>query len=207
MLAGEVKIPAKLLADALAEKKVKQLRLFASAKFEGHRSKIKPLCECLKIHPKTCQRLVKTIVSEGWAGTDGTYLFPRSWRKLKQNKRGGLYLINAPKDIKKFEALCFAKALKKLYRKLGGQRLTKGKTEQKDLPARYLAKALKLSDRRFERLKATAQKYRYISVKPQYQIVGTAKEYAALRKNLHLPIFKRGKYCVVPDVSRIRVLI
>lgn len=205
MLSGELRIPNVLLADALAEKKVKQLRLFACAKLPGHRCEIKSLAKALKIHPKTCTRLVNSIINDGWAGSDGEYLFPRSWRKLKLNKRGGLYLINAPKDIKKFEALCFAKALKKLYRKLGGQRLTKGKTEQKDLPARYLAKALKLSDRRFERLKATAQKYRYITVKPQYQIIGKAKEYAALKKNLHLPIFKRGKYCVVPGVSRIRV--
>lgn len=205
---GELRIPSRLLSTALAEKKTKQLRLFATAKLEGHRSEIKPLCDCLKIKPKTCQRLVNKIVSDGWAGSDGTYVFTRSWRKLKFSKRGGLYITDTPKDLKRLESLCFAMALKKLYRKLGGQRLTKGKAEQNDLPARYLAKALNLSDRRFERLKATAQKYRYISVKPQYQIVGKVKEYAALKKNAHgVPLFKRGKHCVVPDVSRIRVLI
>ena len=208
-LQGEVRIPNALLADALSEKKVKQLRLFACAKLAGqHRANIAHLAKALKIHPKTCKRLIKSILNDGWAGSDGEYLFPRSWRKLKLNKRGGLYMTNAPKDCKKFEALCFAKALKKIYRKLGGQRLTKGKAEQNDLPARYLSKALKLSDRRFERLKADAQKYRYISVKPQYRIVGTAKEFQALKKHaFDMPLFKRGKHCVVPDVARIRVLI
>jgi hypothetical protein len=208
MTGGELRIPTRLLSSALADKKTKQLRFFASAKLEGHRAEIKPLSEGLKIHPKTCQRLVKSIVNEGWAGCDGKFLFPRAWRKLKFNKRGGLYIITAPKDLKKFEALCFAKGLKKLYRKLGGQRSTKGRTLQNDLPARYLSKALKLSDRRFERLKASAQKYRFISVKRQYSIVGKAKDYPALKKNLHgLPLFKRGNSVVVPDVAKIKVLI
>jgi hypothetical protein len=212
-ISGEVRIPNVLLAEALAQKKVKQLRLFSCAKLNGHKCEISALADALKIHPKTCKRLVASIVNEGWAGTDGKYLYPRAWRKLKLNKRGGLYLTDAPKDAKKFEALCFAKALKKLYRKLEGQRLTKGKTEQNDLPARYIFKSLGISERRFHRLKALAQdkKYRFISVKQQYKIVGSAEDFIrfrAMKKHLHgIPFFIRGKHCVVPDVSKIRVLI
>lgn len=205
---GELRIPSRLLSTALAEKKTKPLRLFASAKLEGHRSEIKPLCECLKIHPKTCQRLVKTIVSEGWAGTDGAYLFPRAWRRLKFSKRGGLYLTKAPKDLKRFEALAFAMALKKVYRKKGSPHSSKRRVKQEDFPTGFLCAAIGLKERRFKTLKAHAQRYRFISVRPQVTIIGKAQDYAALRKNLSgLPIFKRGKHCVVPDISKIRVLV
>jgi hypothetical protein len=205
---GELRIPSRLLSTALSGKKVKQLRLLATAKLEGHRIEINTLCECLKIHPKTGQRLVKKLVADEWAGTDGAYLFPRSWRKLKFSKRGGLYITTAPKDLRKFEALCFAKALKKLYRKPGGQHSNKGRVVQNDFPARYISKSLGLSERRFERLKASAQRYRYISVKPQVKIIGKASEFVAISKNLHgVPVFKRGKHTVVPDISKIRVLI
>lgn len=205
---GELRIPARLLSTALTDKKVKQLRLLASAKLEGHRAEINGLCEALKIHAKTGQRLVNKLVVNGWAGTDGQFLFPRSWRKLKFSKRGGLYIITVPKDLKKFEALCFAMALKKLYRKPGSQHSNKRRVEQNDFPARYIFKSLRLSERRFERLKASAQRYRYISVRPQFKIIGKASEYGAISKNLHgVPVFKRGKHTVVPDISKIRVLI
>ncbi len=205
---GELKIPLRLLSTALKEKKVKQLRLLATAKLEGHRVEINTLCGGLKIHSKTGKRLVKKLVADEWAGTDGKYLFPRSWRKLKFSKCGGLYITTAPKDLKKFEALCFAKALKKICHKPGGQHSNKRRVEQNDFPARYISKSLGLSERRLERLKASAQKYRYISIKPQVKIVGKASEFEVLRKNLHgLPLFKRGKHTVVPDVSKIRVLI
>lgn len=205
---GELRIPLRLLSAALADKNIKQLRLFASAKLEGHRAEIKGLFEALKIHPKTGLRLVKKLVADEWAGTDGEYLFPRSWRKLKFSKRGGLYITAVPKDLKRFEALCFAKALKKLYHKPGGQHSNKRRVEQNDFPARYISKSLGLSERRFERLKASAQRYRYISVRPQYRIIGKAIEYGAISKNLHgVPVFKRGKHTVVPDISKIKVLI
>jgi hypothetical protein len=205
---GELRIPSPLLATALAEKKVKQLRLLATAKLEGHRVEISALFEGLKIHSKTGKRLVKKLVADEWAGTDGEYFFPRSWRKLKFSKRGGLYITTAPKDLKKFEALCFAKALKKIYHKPGGQHSNKRRVVQNDFPARYICKSLGLSERRLERLKASAQRYRYISVRPQVKILGKASEYEALKKNLYgMPVFKRGKHTVVPDVSKIRVLI
>lgn len=206
-MAGEIRIPTKLLSSALSEKKVKQLRFFACAKLKGHRVCVDVLADDLDIHPKTCKRIIKSILTDGWAGYDGKHLFPRSWRKMRLNKRSGLY-ITEPYNLKKFEALCFAKALKKLYRKLGGQRPNRRRTVQTDLPARYISKALGLSERRFERLKSDAQRYRFISVKRQYTVIGSVKDYGALRKHLHgLPIFKRGKHCVVPDVSKIKVLI
>ncbi len=205
---GELRIPSRLLSTALADKKVKQLRLLATAKLKGHRAEINALCEGLKIHSKTGQRLVKKLVADEWAGTDGKYLFPRSWRKLKFSKRGGLYITTAPKDLKKFEALCFAKALKKLYHKPGGQHSNKRRVKQNDFPARYISKSLGLSERRFERLKASAQRYRYISVRPQYRIIGKAVEHGDISRNLHgIPVFKRGKHTVVPDISKIWVLI
>ncbi len=207
---GELRIPVRLLSTALAEKKTKALRILATAKLEGHRSEIKPLCDDLKVHPKTMHRQIKTLIADGMAGTDGTYLFPRSWSKMRFNKRGGLYLTHAPKNLKKFEALCFAKGLKKILSgKASPKRPDRGRTKQQsDLPATYLTKALGLKERRFKALKSAAQKYRYISVIPQYKIIGKVSEYEALKKNLHgIPVFKRGKHTVVPDVSKIRVLI
>jgi hypothetical protein len=205
---GEIRIPNRLLSEALAEKKAKALRLFATAKLHGHRAEIETLFHELKLHPKTGKRLINKIVSEGWAGTDGKYLFPRSWRKLELNKRSGLYLTDPVKDVRKFEALLFTKALKRIYRKLGGQRPNKRRAKQNDLPARYLSKALQVSERRFERLKASAQRFKFIAVNRTYSIIGKAKDYGAMKKNLPgLPIFKRGKHTVCPDISRIKILI
>lgn len=207
---GELRIPTQLLSNALAEKKIKSLRVLATAKLDCHRSDIKALCATLKMHPKTMSRQIKTLVSDGMAGTDGTYLFPRSWRAMKFSKRGGLYLTDVPKNLKKFEALCFAKGLKKvLSSKASPQRPDKRRTKQNaDLPATYLTKALGLKERRFKTLKSAAQRYKYISVIPQYRIIGKAQDYPALKKNLQgLPIFKRGKHTVVPDISKIKVLI
>lgn len=205
---GESRLPNRLLKKALASKNVKLLRLLATAKLEGHRSEIKHLCECLKIQPKTCSRMVKKIVENGWAGTDGTYLFPRSWGKMLLAKRGGLYLTTAPKNLKKFEALCFAKALKNIYRKKGSPHSSKRRVLQKDFPTGYLAAALGLKERRFKTLKALAQRYKFISVTRQFRIIGKAKDLGALKRNLYgVPIFKRGKHTVTPVISKIKVLI
>jgi len=205
---GELRIPNKLLAEALADKQIKLLRLFAAAKLDGHRSEIKPLCGCLKIHPRTCHRLIKRIVEEGWAGTDGTFLFPRSWRKLKFAKRGGMYMTAVPKDLKKFESLCFVKALKKIYRQKGSPHSNKRRIKQEDFPTGYLCAALALKERRFKTLKAQAQRYKYISVQPQFRIIGSDKDYETLKKHLHcVPVFKRGKHTVSPEISKIKILI
>lgn len=224
MSAGEIRIPNKLISSALAGKHIKHLRLFALAKMEGHRAEIKPLCECLKIKPKTCHRLVTKIVADGWAGSDDVYLFPRSWRKLHLSKYGGQYLeaprnLKILKDIKKFEALCFAKALKKVYMKLTPEKgksthsktgRKKSRIMQEDFPTGYLSKSLGISERRFERLKASAARYKFIRVKPQtIELVGKASELPAWRKNYPDRAFfeTKGGYCYSPEISKIRVLI
>lgn len=204
----EIRIPNKLLSTALADKETKVLRLFATAKLAGHRSQINTLLERLKIHPKTGSRLIKKIVDKGWAGTDGDFIFPRSWRKLKVSKRGGLYMTSAPQDLKRFEALCFAKGLKSIYRKRGGPHSSQRRIKQEDLPTGFLCAALGIKERRFKMLKASAQRYRFISVTPQTTVIGKAKDFHALKRNIHgPPVFVRGKHTVVPDVSKIRVLI
>lgn len=206
---GEIRIPNKVMSSALSAKKVKALRVLATAKLYGHRACITQLCETLKMHPKTMQRQIETLVNDGMAGTDGKFLFPRAWNKLKINKRGGLYLTDAPKNLKRFEALCFAKGLKTIFSSKGSpQLLEKGKNMQAEFPATYLCLALGIKDRRFKALKADAKRFRFISVIPQFKILGKAREYLDLKKNLHgMPVFKRGKHTVVPDVSKIRVLI
>jgi hypothetical protein len=207
---NELRIPSRLLSDALASKQMKQLRLFAAAKLEGHRSEIKPLCARLKIQPKTCQRLIKKLVADQWAGTDGKFLFPRSWRKLEFSKRGGLYLTETPKDLKEFEALCFARALKKVYRKLKSPHSSNRRILQEDFSTRYLCKSLRISERRFERLKATAAKLKFIRVKPQkIEMVGKANQVAAWSKNYpdRTCFTTKAGYCYSPEISKIKVLI
>jgi len=209
MSRGEIRLPNKLIRTALSKRKAKALRFLTMAKLQGHRAELSTLFEALNIHPKTGQRLVQTVVNEGWAGSDGKYLFPRSWKRLELNKRSGLYLTDPQKDYKKFEALLFAKALKTIYRaKLGGIRSNRRRARQTDLPARFISKALQVSERRFERLKASANRYKFIAVNRQYSIIGKVQEYSALKKNLQgLPLFRRGKHTVCPDISRIKVLI
>lgn len=209
-MAGEIRIPNKLLTAALSQKVTKALRLLAAAKLDGHRSEIQPLLDRLGIHPKTGQRLIKKVVDNGWAGTDGVFLFPRSWSKLKTSKRGGLYLTSAPVDLKRFEALCFAKSLKSiLSRKASPARSDRGRTSQKpDLPTTYLCRSMGIKERRFKTLKAEAQRYKYLAVTPQVTIIGRRPDYAQLRKNLHgPPVFVRGEHTVVPAISKIKVLI
>jgi hypothetical protein len=204
----ELRIPNSLLSTALQNKEIKLLRLFASAKLQGHRSDLEPLYKDLKIHPRTGSRIIKKLVERGWAGCDGVSLFPRSWHKLKINKRGGLYLVNVPKDVKRFEALAFAQALKKIYRGRVNRRLENGKAVQEDYPTRYLCSVLGLKERRFKSLKASARRYGFISVIPQFRVIGKLKDYEALRKHLRgVPVMKRGRNVVVPEVSKTRVLI
>lgn len=205
---AELRIPGRLLAEALTNKTTKQLRLFATAKLEGHRSEIEPLCECLKIHPKTCKRMIKKIVADGWAGSDETFLFPRAWRKLNTSKRGGLYMTKAPLDLKRFEALAFAMGLKRFFRYKGSPHSKQGRVKQTDFPTGLLCAALDIKERRFKTLKARAQRYKYISVIRQFRIIGKAEDYQQMKKNIHgPPIFKRGKHVVTPDISRLKVLV
>lgn len=205
---SELRIPSALLGRALAAKMIKHLRLLTIAKLAGHRIEIKLLCKSMKVHSKTCKNLIEGVVEQGWAQSDGKYLFPRSWRKLRLSKRGGLYLTGIPIDLKKFEALCFAKALKTLYRRKGSSHSHSRRVKQKDFPARYLYKSLGLSQRRFERLKAASQKYGFIKVKPQVTIVGKANEFHQIQKHLYgYRVFVKGKHTVVPEISTIKVMV
>lgn len=206
---NEVKISSHFLISVLSEKKTKLLRFVAYAKLKGHRAEIKGLLKDLKIHPKTGKRLIKQAVNDGLAGVDKKFLFPRSWRKLGINKRGGLYLTHGFtwKKLEKFEAICFAHALKKVIRK-GNPHANKRSVLQEGFPTGFYCKALGIRERRFKSLKAAAQRYRFITVTPQVKIIGGVREFDSLRKNLPgLPIFKRGKFSVVPDISIIKVKI
>lgn len=154
--------------------------------------------------------MIRKIVNDGWAGSDrdGVFLFPRAWHKLNTSKRGGLYMTKAPLDLKRFEALAFAMGLKRLYRKLGSPHSKQERVKQEDFPTGFLCAALGLKERRFKTLKAHARRYKYISVRSQVRIIGKAKDFEAMQKNLHgPPIFKRGKHIVTPDISRLKVLI
>lgn len=204
---GELRIPHKLLITALSEKATKELRLFAAAKLYGHRVDAGALIDTLEIHPRTGRRLIKRLTDRGWAGYDGTQLFPRGWRHLGLSKRGGLYMTTAPIDLDKFEALCFAKALQRLLRKAKTTpaRPERGRTSQSpELSLPYLATGLGLKERRFKYLKARAQKYGFLRSVRQYRIIGEAREFSSLRRNLHdVPMFRRGAYTVTPDLSKI----
>jgi hypothetical protein len=231
----EIRVPSKLLTDALALKKTKQLALFTAAKLEGHRSKIKPLLNRLKIHPKTGDRLVKKIVSDGWAGTDGTFLFPRSWRRLKLFKRGGRYLTNeifidleeSKKPFQDFhsrlEALAFTWGLKQIQRKKRKKKeIREGEVRTRilgelsrrnypsrylSLPTKYLSKFMGLKIRRFERLKVKANKYGFIKVKTQkLWRLGKVYQYEMLKETMpDIKVFAFNGTCYGADISRIRI--
>jgi len=204
----ELRIPNRILSQSLKLKQTRLLRLLATAKLHGHRCKISTLAADLHISARTLSNQIKALVKIGWAGTDGVYLFPRSWRKLSLHKRGGLYITEPPRNLKRFESLAFAKALKPYCcRPPGKSRPIEGRTEQKIFPARYISKSLGLSSRRFERLKAQTKKFRFISVKDgQYSVMGYKAEINSFKKNLHGPIvFVRGNYCVTREPSIIRV--
>lgn len=198
MYSGELRIPNRLLSSALAEKKTKQLRLFAVAKLlHNSRVGIKELLEETDTHPRTGKRLIHGIVSSGWAGTDGKYLFPRAWHRMKYTKHGGLYLTNTEvlADLKKFEALAFSFSLQKLYRRKGPS-TTKGTgAKPKDLSLRYVCEALQLKERRCKTLRSQAQMYGFISIHRRYWRVGKSSECGALTKYIkgpHLFAFKNN---------------
>ena len=206
---GELRIPVRLLSHALSKKRTKHIRLFAMAKLL-HNSivHIDELIEELDIHPKTGKRLINTIVGDGWAGTDGKFLFPRAWHRMKYSKRGGLYITSSETlaDLKRFEALCFTLALKRLYQSKRDPRAKNGSASPKDLSSRYIAQTLQLKERRCTQLRSAAQKYGFISIKRRYKVLGKRNQFGALNKNLHgVPLFMVGKHSVSPDCSLITI--
>lgn len=205
----EIRIPRKLLVNALALKQVKALRLLLVAKLlYNSRANIQQLIEETDTNPKTGKRLVNAIVGNGWAGTDKTYLFPRAWHRIKYAKRGGLYLTDTEilSDPKKFEALAFTHALKKLYRRKGlstsnGEK--KG-AKPKDLSLRYVCQALNLKERRCKALRAASQKYGLITIRRRYWRIGKSSECGALRKNIKGPhMFAFNNSTLWSQVSKI----
>jgi len=202
---GEIRIPIKLLGTCLSQKKLKLLWVFASAKLLGnHRIEISKLLCRLKIRPRTGRRLINGLIQLGWVGSDGNFIFPRSWKTLGLKRRRGLYLTRLFQR-KKFEALCFTKVLK---RETGRAILhfKKGKVMQ-GFPASFLCNAMGLKYRRFQELKAHAQRYRLISVIRQYNRLGVSNEITQIRKNLKgVAVFVRGKFCVSPAFSKVQFL-
>ncbi len=104
---SEIRIPNKLLSFfALADKKVKALRLFSVAKLHGHRVELTKLFQETTMRPKTGKRYVEFLVYSGWAGCDGHYLFPRTWNRIHLNKRGGLHIYKMPTRLRSLKHSC-----------------------------------------------------------------------------------------------------
>ena len=207
-MTGELRIPVRLMIAALADKKIKALRLLCVAKLlYNHRAHIGQLLESMDIQPKTGARLMQSIIKHGWAGTDGSHLYPRSWSRIKTSKRGGLYLIDTSmlSNLKIFEALCFAHALRALYRRVEYQRSRKGRAEPNGISLAYSAGALGLSERTCKRLRAAAQSYGFIRLyRPKLTVVGAQIHKGQLMKHLSdAPIFALGKFVVTPGNSRV----
>lgn len=200
----EIRIPTDLLCTALERKRVRHLQLFAVAKLlHGHRVRIDQLTEEMDLHPRTGKRIIHDVVTEGWAGSDGINLFPRSWLRLGLSKRRGLYLTDALilSDKKKFEALCFAWALRRLYQRKA--RTERGSTTPM-LSVKYTCEALGISERRCERLRAAAQRYGFIRIRRSYEVLGKRSECQSLRRNIHgPPVFPAGKHTITPAPSTV----
>lgn len=201
---AEIRIPVYLLSRALAHKRVKHLRLLATIKLiHNSRVGIDNIIEEMDLHPKTGKRLINQIVADGWAGTDGTYIFPRAWHRLKYSKRGGLYLTDTSilADFKKFEALCFAMALRRLYRK---KDRAKDGSAMPNLSLRYVSQVMGLKERRCISLRSQAQRYGFIAIKRTRSVIGSRSHAPTLRKNIHgPPIFTAGKHTITPGISEI----
>jgi len=139
-----------------------------------------------------------------WVGYDGKFLFVRSWSRIKYKKKFGLYLGIMPKQLS--DSL-FAHALKTVTRREARARKRGTSAMPKGLPARYYTTALNISERSYFRKIRSAVKNGHIKVAKQRTKIGSAKEFSAFRKNLHgVPIFKCGKYTVIPEPSTIEFL-
>ncbi|MEJ1241635.1 hypothetical protein WBG78_26040 [Chryseolinea sp. T2] len=208
-ITNEVRIPRKILSEALRRREIRALHACAIAKINGgHRMELKALQSKISVSDRTLRRYIEAMMARGWAGCDGQYLFPRSWRRLKVSKRGGLFLANSTATTKDLEVMAFVASLKSLIRNLGSPRSQKGRATPKDYPSRYLCKALGITERTFQRLKSRAVKEKLISVKRQYHVVGKAKHAKALIQNLPgLPLFVKEGKTIYPIPSRIDFLV
>jgi hypothetical protein len=200
---GEVRIPSKLVRESLRTKSTKVLHFFYSVKRHGHRAEIKSLLQELKLSPRKGRDLISRLVAKGLAHTDGTFIFPRSWRRIKVSKRAGLYLTTHHTQ-KKFDSLLFAHAMKKVIR--ARSHSFKGRV-MPNVPQGYYIKALGIPRTRFQKLQAQCIRYRYISSLSQYTRLGKANEVYDIRKYLHPQAFKYGQFTVVREPSKISILL
>lgn len=199
----------------MKDKAVRDLQVWTAARVYGHRAEIGELAAALGISRRTCIRKVKRLAKKGWVGTDGKFMFPRSARRLGMTKRGGLPLEiptqSIPIEIKekeRLEALCFTFLLKKAQRSNVRSHPKKRRAQPPTLPTKYFLKALKISERRFKRLKSSSQRFGFLICTRQFNRVGSKREILQLRKNLPgMPLFVRGEDVVTPMISRTEILI
>ncbi len=204
----EIRIPNKLILASLKGKYMKELMMLSIAKLNGHKYDRNLFVDRMHFSKRTNRRHLKSMQERGWIELDNDTIFLRSWKNLNLNKRGGLYLDDEPFDLRRFEALCFAKALKTILRRRGSLRTNKRSSMQIDYPTQYLSKSLGVSEIRFKRLKARAVKHKFIKVTPQFTILGKRSDFKALNRNYKgIPLFKSGKHTVKPEISKIIVLI
>jgi len=200
----EIRIPARIIYKAFRENLIRELYALTIAKYYGcHRIELSTLQSKLSLSEKSIQRYVKTLTELGWAGTDGKFLFPRSWKRLGFSKKFGLYFAELPIDRKIFEVFIFVHLIKRIHRRKGSPHSQEGRVRQKDYPNRYLSKVLKISNRSLERLRARAVKEKLIYVERQYVVLGKAKYIDAFRRNLQATVFVRGSKTVSPIPSKI----
>lgn len=200
---SELRIPAKLIVQSFTEKKARDLETFARLKLMGSRVEVKRFCKVTGIHRKTAGRLIRRLHALQWIGFDGTYIFTRSWSRIGYKKKFGLYITST----KKLATAIFTHALKTVTRREARARKRRRSAMPKGLPARYYSTALNISERSYFRKIRSAVKNGYIRVTKQRTKIGSAKEFSALRKNLHgVPLFKCGKFTVLPAPSTIEFL-
>lgn len=205
----ELRLPLRLAHDTLASKLSKELHLYLLLKSLGSRVSKQQLYESVQVSPRTVNRQLRRLVSLGWIGMDKDFIFLRSWKRIGYRKRRGIPLEKKYlKSLDRLEAVVFAGAIKRFYRRKEYGARVSGRATPNVFPSGYYRKALDLSLRTFERLKAKAVKYRTITSKVVYRILGRSIDYEQLRRNLHGPyVHRKGKYTVTPEATKIKVIV
>jgi hypothetical protein len=195
---NELRIPPRLIIDSYRNRQDSLLEIFITLKSIASRVHAKNFFKTWGVSEKTGKRAIKKMIALQWVGHDGKFIFTRSWSRIKYKKKFGLYLPQRQKNLK--DAL-FAHALKTVTRrKIRAQK--RGSAMPKGLPVRYYTTALNISERNYFRKIKSAVKRGYIKLTKQRTKIGSSKEFHALRKNLHgVPLFKCGKWTVIPEPS------
>lgn len=208
---GELRIPPALLLAALRGKILQSLIILLVAKLlHNGRVRVNDLLEELSLTRRTGSKHIQKIVDLGWAGTDGEFLFPRSWHRLGLTKRGGLYLPSTEllSEADRFKAHAFEHSLWKVYRRAGGHGPKKRRAVQNDLSLAYTSKALGIPERTVKRLRAQATKCGLLKIIRNPLIrIGHASELAGFRKHMKgVPVFRSGYSTVSPTPSSVHFL-